>query len=408
MRITYIHQHFRQPSEGGGGRPYEFARRLVSEGHNVTVIAGGATDAQYALDGINVVQVGAAYNNRMGLKARLWSFAKFMAKSSIAAARTPADLVFASSTPLTVAIPGVIGSVRNRSPFVFEVRDLWPTIPISLGMLPGYLHGPAKLLEKFAYSRASDVIGLSPGMVEGVLQVAPNATTHLIPNCSDFHLVTPRTRSELRDSFGIRADEVLMVYIGSLGYIYDAEWLSCLVILGDSLGIRVLIAGDGAHRDVISDRLRGEGIEPEGVLLGSVSRESAFELLGMSDVAISSVIDNPELMNASINKVFDALAAGIPIAFNHSGWLAELVICGGAGWRLPRQLTLDSLQSMVAELNAPGASSKFGKRAKTLAKNFDREVLFQQFHGVLQNARRSQVDRRGQEKASDNMKRAQG
>lgn len=390
MRITYIHQHFRHPSEGGGGRPYEFGCRLVTAGHEVTVIAGGPSDTEFSLDGMTVIQVAAPYNNRMGLWERLRSFVKFMAKSSIAAIRTPSDLVFASSTPLTVAVPGIAGAVRHRAPFVFEVRDLWPTLPISLGLLPSYLHGPARFLERAAYARASEVIALSPGMEEGVLRVSPKASTHVVPNCSDLHLVSPLPREKLRRSSGIPNDQTLMVYIGSLGFVYDAEWLSRLAILGNELGIRVLIAGDGAHRERIAERLLCQGLDPEQVLLGPVSRRTAFDLLAMSDAAVSSVIDNRELMHASINKVFDALAAGTPIAFNHGGWLSELVVEEGAGWLLPRDLTVDSLRNLLEDLKSHDGSSGRRRRARALAESkFDRELLFQEFHAVLQRARRT-------------------
>ena len=41
------------------------------------------------------------------------------------ALRSDADLVFATTTPLTAGIPGIVARWLGGTPFVFEVRDLW-------------------------------------------------------------------------------------------------------------------------------------------------------------------------------------------------------------------------------------------------------------------------------------------
>jgi len=38
VRVTYIHQYFTTPNQGGGTRSYEMGRRLVKMGHEVRMI----------------------------------------------------------------------------------------------------------------------------------------------------------------------------------------------------------------------------------------------------------------------------------------------------------------------------------------------------------------------------------
>ena len=45
MKILYIHQYFNTPSMHGGTRSYEFARKLASKGHQVTVVTSWREDA---------------------------------------------------------------------------------------------------------------------------------------------------------------------------------------------------------------------------------------------------------------------------------------------------------------------------------------------------------------------------
>ena len=53
-----------------------------------------------------------------------------------AAARLPRpDVIYATSPPLTMALPGARRGRARRAPLVFEVRDLWPEAPIQMGAL---------------------------------------------------------------------------------------------------------------------------------------------------------------------------------------------------------------------------------------------------------------------------------
>ena len=139
MHVAYIHQHFSTPQGATGTRSYEMSRHLIDAGHRVTLICG-AYDAgdmgdkltgrvnRFDLDGIHLNCIAEPYGNEMGFLRRLKSFGSFARAATRLVRQLDADLVFASSTPLTVGIPGMKGADALGVPFVFEVRDLWPTI----------------------------------------------------------------------------------------------------------------------------------------------------------------------------------------------------------------------------------------------------------------------------------------
>ncbi len=90
-------------------------------------------------------------------------------------ARRPAsikgDVIFATSTPLTIAIPALFASTLGRTPFVFEVRDMWPDVPIAMGALRNPVAiWLAQRLEMAAYRRAKHVVALAPGMREDIIK----------------------------------------------------------------------------------------------------------------------------------------------------------------------------------------------------------------------------------------------
>ena len=235
MRIVYIYQYYCNPQMAGGMRAYEHARRLVAHGHTVHVITADITPGRRSLgwrrtleEGVHVHWFSVPYSNNMSYARRIRAFAEFMVLAAAKATRLNADLVFATSTPLTVAVPGVIAARLRRVPFVFEVRDLWPEVPIEMGALR---HPAARrlagALASFAYRNAAEVIALSPGMAAGVAARRPGTRTTVVPNAADLELfdVAPDAVRRFRAEHRWLGDRPLIVYTGALGAVNGVDYL---------------------------------------------------------------------------------------------------------------------------------------------------------------------------------------
>src|SRR5437867_11411394 len=127
----------------GGTRSYEMARRLVAWGHEVHMITSrrdpptGAPRDWYRTveDGIHVHWLPVPYANSMSYRERLNAFFRFAWSAGGRAASLRGDVIFATSTPLTIALPAVWAAWSNRISMVLEIRDLWPDVPIAMGAL---------------------------------------------------------------------------------------------------------------------------------------------------------------------------------------------------------------------------------------------------------------------------------
>ena len=121
------------------------------------------------VDGIDIVELDMAYSNSDGYFKRGVTFVKFALRSIGIALTERYDVLFATSTPLTVGIPGIAARWLRGKPFVFEIRDLWPELPRAMGVIRNPLMLAAlSALEWVSYRSAHRLVGLSPGIVEGI------------------------------------------------------------------------------------------------------------------------------------------------------------------------------------------------------------------------------------------------
>ncbi len=384
MRILYIHQYFAtRDSEHGQIRSYEFARRMLEAGHEVVMVTGNSrlgedfaksTFVRRDVDGIDVRSVRVSYSNYMGYWRRLWSFSLFMLGATWLALRSgPIDVVLATSTPLTVGIPGWFVAFLRRRPFVFEVRDLWPEAAIQMGVLSR--RSPiallAKRVERFLYRHAHAVIALSPGMVAGVIAEGTDpAKVHMVPNCADLDLFHPGRRDPaLVKRLGL-GHKFVVGYTGALSpstAVEDSVPQAARILLDRGRDdIVFVIAGEGRSLPALERAKRDLGLTNLS-LLGSMPKNEVPAMTRTANVLLTLFADVPILATNSPNKFFDGLASGRPMIVNSPGWTRELVEEHDAGVYVPAG-DPDALADAIESLADDRATVKrMGANARDLA-----------------------------------------
>lgn len=335
----------------GGTRSYEMGRRIAAEGHEVHIVTSrqgrqqvptksGWYETQEA--GMNVHWLINPYSNKMSFQRRIRAFFSFAWKSMRKAASLGGEVVFATSTPLTIAIPALYASRKNRIPMVFEVRDLWPEGPIAVGALKNPLSiSAARLLERKAYFGSVHVVALSEGMKEGVIATGyPEERVTVIPNSSDIDIfrVPPKTGLGFLKKYPHLSGGPLVSYIGTLGLINGVDYLVEIAkeMLNVNPTVRFLIVGDGREKELVRNRAVELGVLRQNLwMMPQVPKREVPALLSASTVATSLVIDMPHKKHNSANKVFDTFAAGKPLVINHGGWIADILQESGAGLVIP-------------------------------------------------------------------------
>ena len=399
MRITYLHQYFNTPTMQGSTRSYEMARRLVERGHEVQMVTSWREEREgddwfvTDEDGIETHWLPVPYGNHLSYPERIRAFFRFAWGAGKHAASLPSDVVFATSTPLTIAIPGVHAARRQRVPMVFEVRDLWPEMPVAMGALnnPALIRA-AERLEKYAYNNATRVVALSDGMAEGVAETGyPESRIEVIPNSCDLDLFasTPQKAAAFRAAHPELGDGPIVLYAGTMGRVNEVTYM---VRLAEAMrdrqpDARFVILGSGSEEAGVRALAEQLGVLNQNLLMyPPTTKEGIADAFAAASVVSSWVLDLPAAEKNSANKFFDGLAAGRAVTINHGGWQADLLHETGAGFQLERDIDLAArrLESWLAD---PERLAEAGARARRLGEErFDRAKLAVQLERVLQDA----------------------
>jgi glycosyltransferase involved in cell wall biosynthesis len=395
-RLLYLHQHFSTPAGAAGTRSHALARALVRRGHAVTLATGqwqgavtGLSGAfrrgrrQGPVDGLDVVEFAIPCTNAMGLAARSRAFLAYARRAAGLALAGPWDLVIASSTPLTVALPALAARRLRGTPFLFETRDPWPELPRALGLRqPAALWAMERLADA-ACREAAAVVALSEGMAE-IARARGARRVEVVPQGCDLDLFGPHRAPWRPDAAG--SGELLAVYAGTHG---TANGLGLLVEAARRLHaagerrVRLLLVGEGAEKPALLAAAAGL---PNITFLDPLPKPALAGLLAGSQVGLLCLAPVAAFAEwTAPNKLMDYLAAGLPVLSNLPGEAAR-VLADGAGETVGPEDAGALAAALTRLADAPARRAAMGEAARALAlRRFDRRLLAARFADLVES-----------------------
>jgi len=394
MKILYFYQYFSTPKGSWGTRVYEFARNWVEQGHEVTVVtsiysksdlvANKFLETQY-IDGIKVKIVNVIIDNKQKALKRIWTWLVYLFFSSWYALFLSADIVIASSGPITVGFPGLVARYFRKRKFVFEARDIWPQTVIEMGMLKN------KLLQRFSYwfekkcyKASSHVITLSSGMVNDILSRFPETKVTSVPNSANIVLFSNPSSHEINEW----RDRKYAIYTGNIGVVNNSEWLLDTAVELTKRGrndIYILLIGEGPLKTDLANKAGQMGID-NFIIMSLISKTDLVAYIQHAMVSLVPLQSFPILSTSSPNKFFESLAAGVPVIQNTNGWMKDFLEKHEIGFTIEsddyRSLANVLIQIADKEIDI----TKMQVTAKTIAaKEFDKDVLAEKMLCVLKS-----------------------
>lgn len=257
--------------------------------------------------------------------ARIAGWLTFAAQAFCTGLRTPCDVVFGSS-PQILAPAAALGVAKLRhKPFVLEIRDLWPESIVTAGELKAgsAVHRVLVTLESWLYRNASRIVVVTKGWEDHIGALGGNVD-HIVvvPNGTDLDdFRVDQTKEELREQYGITGWTA--VFSGGHGpYVGLPLILEAAEQLPD---VNFLLVGSGTQKQWAIDEAKTKGLTNvefrDPVPKAELPRILRACDAGIHSIAPQSVFDK----GMSPNKLFDYMAAGLPVVTNAKIPLSDVI-----------------------------------------------------------------------------------
>ncbi|MGI8924115.1 MAG: glycosyltransferase family 4 protein [Fimbriimonadales bacterium] len=255
---------------------------------------------------------------------------------------------------LAIESNGAISDLlRRNGPFdlVYERHSLWSYSAMEFAKeadVPGFLEvnapliaeqaqhrslfdvGSANRVAASAFGAATQVFAVSEPVADYVRSFAPGAKVTVQPNGVD----PSRFPSSTAPSHP--SPQFTVGFLGTL-----KPWHG-LDVLIDAFGLlhkrrpksRLLVVGDGPERGRSAQVIKDKGLLDDVVFVGACLPADVPGCLASMDVAVASNLDCPGFYFSPL-KVYEYMAAGLPVVVSAVGELRELIVDGENGFLYP-------------------------------------------------------------------------
>lgn len=333
MNILLVNHYAGSPYHGMGFRPYYLGQEWIKQGHKLCIVAGSYShirrknpdmgDNKYkieTIDGIEYIWLKTRIYEGNGIQRvfSMFDFLRGIRKIFPLLRDKKPDVVIASSTYPLDSFPCYKLAKKTGAQYIYEVRDLWPLSPQTLGGYSKYhpFIFTLQFAENYAYKHADRVVCLLPcaepymrehGLAPGKFYHVPNGV--YLPEISDPEPLNDSLKTELPK------DKFIVGYCGTFGI---ANALDNLIYVADKLKIThpdifFALVGLGPEKDHLKKLIQEKALSNIR-LYDPIPKNQVQSFLKMCDLLIITW-NNISLYQYGIspNKLFDYMYSKRPI-----------------------------------------------------------------------------------------------
>lgn len=403
MNILFLTQYY--PPEVGA--PQNRISGLVSElkkaGHKITVLTAmpnypkgeifdgykGKIVKREEADGITVVRTWIYATPKSNFIARLLNYFSFTITSVIFGLWMVGkqDVIITESPPLFLGISGYVISKFKRAAFVFNVSDLWPESAIKLGILRnGVLIKLSEWLEAFCYNKAALITGQTQGIVNDIVNRGwDGRKVYLITNgIDDARFESVKRDNELRRQWGI-GQRFAVCYAGIHGHaqglqtIIEAAWM-----LKEHDDIVFVFVGEGPEKNQLIDMAKSYNLS-NVIFMPMQPRDKMPSVWASMDAAIIPLKALELFAGALPSKMFEAMAASLPIVLSVKGEAQQLIEQADAGLCVEPENAAQIAEAVLKLSGDRELCRRLGQNgACYVREHYSRKVIAQKLDRLLQ------------------------
>lgn len=326
MKIVLLTEYYKPEMGASQNRLYEMVMGLKDAGNDISVVTGmpnyptgkifdgygGKFKSSETIDGVFIKRFWLHASNSKKAIPRILNMISFSITAFCALPylrKVKPDYLIVESVPLPITFTARILAKLCGTKLVGNVPDLWPLTAKEMGAMSGdsLLYKFLEKVERRFYRKSYIILGQSQQIVDYIADHG-GKEVYLFRNGVDNRRFASlkRTRSDNR---------FVITYAGILGY---AQGLYEMIqnVNFKEIGAEFHIYGAGGEKEQIEAYLKEN--PDRGVFYhGSVAREDVPQILTDSDATLVPLIK--QIYGAVPSKIYESMAAGLPILFSGEG-----------------------------------------------------------------------------------------
>jgi glycosyltransferase involved in cell wall biosynthesis len=361
------------------------ARALVGAGYAVEVIAltGEGLPERQSRDGYSI--------RRLSPHTRVTNAAAWLARSQApkpirrlafraqallvwrawsrralrAARRAPADLLIGHD--LDGMMPAVRARRRSGSPLIYDAHELFPDLAAKdrpERELRGWIRYESRLV------RHADVVFAVTASRAAVMAerfgIEPPRVLRNVPEISTAE--PDATEVDLRRELGIAGGTKMLLYLGGLQPVRGLEEaIRALALVPDS-ALVMMGSGDEGYVEGLRDLAESEGVAERVFIRAPVRPHEVVAVAAQADAGL--ILNHPVGLNNYLslpNKIFESVAAGLPVVTSDFPDMAELVEHFDVGATCDPEDPADIARAVRAVLDDPEHHRELRENARRAA-----------------------------------------
>ncbi len=258
--------------------------------------------------------------------------------------RLSIDIIHVHS-PFLLGSLGARTARRHKLPLIFTFHTLYEQYVHYFPFVENTSKQVVQAIARDFSNRCNVVVAPSLLVADYLRQIGIKTSIVKIPTGIDMDEFKELDRNWLKNNYGVRSEEKVLLFVGRLGKEKNVEFL--LESFQDVLRLipdcRLVLAGKGPLEECLRQICRQQGIEDKVIFTGELSREQIVHCYASSDLFVfPSITDTQGLV------IGEAKAAGVPVVAIRAFGPAEMVIHNEDG--LLTELSLPAFTEAIIKL----------------------------------------------------------
>ena len=341
------------------------ARTLLSAGHEVTIVALKSKDipkkeSKYGIE-VHRINVVLRYILPKGSVFFFIKYLEYIVKAVFLGLIHAFDIYHAHDLD-TLPVGYIVSRLKGK-PLIYDSHELYIDATKQTKLTRLFWHRIEKALAK----KPNVTIMENESRAQIYVQRYNVPMPQTIMNCQKKSIIVSGKKNYLREKYQIDNDKKILIYQGVISPARGMDELLEVMEYFDDKKIVLFVVGYGDYKKQMFKKLENHPQKEQIFIVGPVSLEELPNYTASADIGIS-LLRNTCLNNyyALSNKIFEYLAAGLPVVFSDFPEMRKVIVGNNVGVVVNESDPQKIASSIRALLNDPEKYEQMSKNAKRI------------------------------------------